>query len=628
MIHLQSLPGKQTANNMRRLGTLCVAIVILLANAKSTLGTSSGMLLDSILDLYHCGRCVSEIPFSTAGTMTIRIPEEDLLEHEAAVALASNNDRMMRLTTSDFVECDGEGKNGIVVDVTGDLPYLSDINATRNFRSCYWILNGVPRNLQLLRQAEPAYDSRVFTAFRSSDGILSLKEFYTISPGSNVIERTVESWKGSGKNIRRIKSPPGKYIWKRRADLAGTLFNAGIIDSNPMAVIPADGNMAEVSGYFIDLVRSLREVMNFTLALRAPADGSFGRENATTGRWSGLVGMLHRNEVDFSVMGIRVTEARSAAVDYMRTIIETRNLFALRKSGAAELSSFLSLLAPGVWAAMAAVMIVFSVAGALIGHLGSCSDLPELVLAVCGVIVGQGHDERVRRTSMRLIVYSALLFGFIAVQVLSARQAARLAVSVETRRIESVSDIHEKGLNLYVLGNSATLDGFAAAPAGSVERRIYEEQISKDPARFSPSTTAKVFENTMADPDGVLLSKPQTISYWIADNPGVGCSLELLPRTLRHRSAWPARKGWPLVEAINYHLTKFEESGLLWRLRNKWVEPVDKSYDYTCNSEETSELEGIEFSDVMEMFRLLGVGLAAGLAAFAAEKLLRTVRPA
>ncbi len=66
-------------------------------------------------------------------------------------------------------------------------------------------------------------------------------------------------------------------------------------------IIYADGN-GRVRGFLPDVLNELRVVLNFTYDARVPEDRSYGRKDKD-GKWSGIVGMLQRREVDINIGG-------------------------------------------------------------------------------------------------------------------------------------------------------------------------------------------------------------------------------------------------------------------------------------------------------------------------------------
>ena len=56
-----------------------------------------------------------------------------------------------------------------------------------------------------------------------------------------------------------------------------------------------------VFGVMERLLEGLRKALNFTTTVVRPPDRSWGNYDPDTRQWSGMVGMVHRNEVDFAL---------------------------------------------------------------------------------------------------------------------------------------------------------------------------------------------------------------------------------------------------------------------------------------------------------------------------------------
>ncbi len=91
---------------------------------------------------------------------------------------------------------------------------------------------------------------------------------------------------------------PMEHIWNRRSNLTGVHLLGAYNTYVPLAMLnPVTG---ELDGYFPDIFYRLQEVLNFTYSVVPSVDGSHGGRRAD-GTWSGVVGMLHRREVDVNI---------------------------------------------------------------------------------------------------------------------------------------------------------------------------------------------------------------------------------------------------------------------------------------------------------------------------------------
>ena len=88
----------------------------------------------------------------------------------------------------------------------------------------------------------------------------------------------------------------------------------------------------------------------------------------------------------------------------------------------------------------------------------------------------------------------------------------------------------------------------------------------------------------------------------------------------------PVQKDLPYLSAINHQLSVMEESGVLNRLRDKWLHAREYTVDYVCqNVNGNSELPGyeiVEWRNVLDIFwaLLAGIGCCALVAII--EKLI------
>ena len=91
--------------------------------------------------------------------------------------------------------------------------------------------------------------------------------------------------------------------------------------------------------------------------------------------------------------------------------------------------------------------------------------------------------------------------------------------------------------------------------------------------------------------------------------------MQIAPRDLLVRFAMPVQKGFPYLKAFNHQLSLMEESGILNRLRNKWLHARELTVEHICqdtieSNEETSGYEIVKWRNVIDLFWLLLVGMA------------------
>ena len=470
--------------------------------------------------------------------------------------------------------------------------------------------------------SKPPYDSRVYLARASDNEAVIVSEIYSVSENDDVVINAVEKW-----TLRQTVEAQSDFIWQRRCDLSGLTFNVGIFHYPPYSIINDYDNLSASTGFNMDLLHHLKKEMNFRVErFNVPESGNFGRE-VSNGSWDGVVGMCQRREIDFSSTLIKATLPRSFVIKYSQVVTSHSNVFVTRRGETASALSIFTTLRGAIYSlGLATLIALVFVAVVVFAKLEwRKADLFEFALLTFGYCTSQGStDEPLQGAwSMRIVALSCLVFSVLAANSFSARLASLLSVKVQPNAIESINDIERFGLNLFVLGGTATLDTFAFAPSHSVERRLWLDRISTH-SRFTPYTYDEVIANFLAEAnDSAMLVNPQRIKLWINENRQLGCKMNILPRSLKIRFAYPARKDFPYLEAFNYHIGKMKETGLLEKLKSKWIYPVELSQEYMCLDPYSDEPEGVDFTSVDILFYFLISGCASSLIVLLMEKFCR-----
>ena len=119
-------------------------------------------------------------------------------------------------------------------------------------------------------------------------------------------------------------------------------------------------------------------------------------------------------------------------------------------------------------------------------------------------------------------------------------------------------------------------DEFANAPVGTIQEELWATQISKSP-KFIASREKRL-EVVQKDSKAVLLLNPIGFSYWRQENRDQGCHLVTEKRNFREQLAVPTRPDFEYLATLNYHLSRFEETGIIERLVKEYLAPHDKEY--------------------------------------------------
>ncbi|XP_042213524.1 probable glutamate receptor [Homarus americanus] len=123
--------------------------------------------------------------------------------------------------------------------------------------------------------------------------------------------KRVTTWRG-----HRFSSQVDLFPDKLR-DLQGAVLKAVAFEWKPSVFYQRAKNGTVLLRYGIDIgvVKTLAQVLNFTIQFVEPPEGQhWGYE--VNGSWTGMVGMLSKNEVDMGMVNLYVSIVRTSILDY------------------------------------------------------------------------------------------------------------------------------------------------------------------------------------------------------------------------------------------------------------------------------------------------------------------------
>lgn len=181
-------------------------------------------------------------------------------------------------------------------------------------------------------------------------------------------------------------------------------------------------------------LKELISALGFDYELHFPKDGEYGRL-MSNGSWTGLVGMLHRNEVDLVCSGLMMTERRARVVDFTTSYMGTPLTFAIGKAG--ELHSktaFLDVFDIMVWGCFFCVLIAVATAFRLEGKYSFGKILFELGGSVLRqpVSILDGNLRKLIRVMW--MVYALVISACYCSALLSVLTVPNSKKNVETFR--------------------------------------------------------------------------------------------------------------------------------------------------------------------------------------------------
>eukprot|EP00094_Tigriopus_californicus_P009099 TCALIF_08772-PA protein Name:"Similar to Nmdar1 Glutamate [NMDA] receptor subunit 1 (Drosophila mojavensis)" AED:0.33 eAED:0.33 QI:0/0/0/0.5/1/1/2/0/732 len=503
-----------------------------------------------------------------------------------------------------FVHANPQNFSGTIVDLN---PYsLKRI----------WVYANTQANKELILRSGLRFDSKVYLVSSKPDNqSIIFSEFYTIHNETAPVERIVEDWK----NLK-IQNEP-EYIWKRRVNVEGIHFYVGAMNYVSMISLP-DDKSDQATGFCSEIIRLLSKSMNFTYEYKTPPRNVFGTFSESK-EWTGLAGLVVRNEVDFTANLVPMSYERADEMNFSRGITLEQSVFVYKKStsGAIPLQR---MFTPGVAVMFVVVFVVLLLSAIFIAYLyrlGHLHAVMEVVLSILASFMNQGFTERFSANSMRILLYTSLLLGILFVNILSARLASLLSVQLEDDPVNQFEDVIDKELELFVQGQSSREEFFSLANKGSAANYIWETQLKDDPYQ-RPPTMVDVINNAFESDEGVIWTNPVVYKYWAVRNKSKACEMSLRRERRSIHHSFGVRKDWPYLQAMNYQLLKFIENGLISQLQAEWHHPQHLEQSSYCPKREES-IKMVGIPDVKFYFFVLFTGVGLCVVFFVGEMIGR-----
>ena len=466
--------------------------------------------------------------------------EDSRLDSLAGIPLGSSEEPFL-IRFSHGPRC--SSVRGFPVIITAGAKFVNA--SSEGFGKCVWILQDTPEVEAKVRSLRPGYDSRVFLLSRQD-----LREAYSMKP---------DTMKTSMQSV-----PPQTPIWKRRQNMLGLPLSFGYVVSKSWIELER-GPLGSplMRGAYVDFLNMIASVLNFTISY-VPSDGTYGIQEAD-GSWSGLVGMINRREVDAGANLLGVTNERAKAVQFSNLVTSASMDLWIRPPGGegsasqyySSATSLFYMLQPNVWIMYLCTVIVVILLGLFIGIHAERG--LETAFSTFGLIINQGASENALHLSSRILFFACLGFGFMFVNVFSARLASTLSVKKVDKEISKIEDLLEHDYNLYVMGDSSHEDYIR-----EYKKSLWDQKVSRS-ANFHPGDESTLGENFMhefTELGAAVLIYKGPVAMWIANNPDIGCSMYSVPLGGSSHGAFAMQKNWPYEEAFNFHILKILESGL------------------------------------------------------------------
>nr|QNL15113.1 ionotropic receptor 25a [Aulacocentrum confusum] len=223
-----------------------------------------------------------------------------------------------------------------------------------------------------------------------------------------------------------------------------------------------DKETGEWSGYCIDLMKEIQEILGFEYEIYVAPDNEFGNM-APDGTWNGMIKELMDKRADIALGTLSVMAERENVVDFTVPYYDLVgiSILMLKAKQPTSLFKFLTVLEDDVWLCILGSYFFTSLLMWIFDRWSPYSyqnnkekykddeekrefDLKECLWFCMTSLTPQGGGEAPKNLSGRLVAATWWLFGFIIIASYTANLAAFLTVSRLETPIESLDDLSKQ----------------------------------------------------------------------------------------------------------------------------------------------------------------------------------------
>ena len=447
-------------------------------------------------------------------------------------------------------------------------------------------------------------DSLVFT-FECSDHII-INEIYKVKKIHTFKNHLISL---NYSNDATENSTPISYIWWRRANLTNvTLINTVETWDNYLKLTDSG-----YDGFFVDIVDIFRSMMNFDMEWINPPDRNWGTlENGT---WTGMVGQLSRGEADLSTTGLTLTLQRLDACDFSKgTSKDLITLISGISSGVnINFYAYLLIFDHYVWISIFVMTLLIAVLYLLMEKYAETSRsltiLADSYAKFLLNLIQIDQDNLTKRkiSSKILFVNFSCTFSFVLFAYYNGVLTSLMTTTPAPIAIESFKAVWENNYFVTVWQGSASLQDMENASPGSYMDKVWS-RVLESGEKYTMTSNDEVVRAIRSEPNRVLFYGAASTFYKYPDLTALD-----IKEKKRILNGIGLAKNSEFKSLIDFHLGLLEESGVLAKLTNKWLENGKMDPLPNANNDMASA-SVLGYDNILFPFLILVGGIALSLA--------------
>ncbi|XP_046141871.1 glutamate receptor 1-like [Osmia bicornis bicornis] len=425
-----------------------------------------------------------------------------------------------------------------------------------------------------------------------------LREWYSLD-GETTEMYSLFKWQNATKESPQptVELLSNLSLYERRNDLRGKVLRGVTVGQS--VLLTYENN--KLGGYFSAAIRELEMALNFTLDVVAK-ESQYGSFNMTTKRWSGALRLVASKMVDIGVSDFSMTNIRLDYVDYLAPIIATKSCLFLKKPDIFSVRwfAYLKAFSSIVWMSIFTCCLVSICTLTFLRSRIESSDMIrgvfcEEIFRILGVMCQQGLVEFPRHTALKIAYCTLLLTAFVITTAYSASLIGFLTSHVRDIPFRTIDEFFEDGTyKVIVLRGTADFDMlFNSKDPWSLKIRPMLK-----PRNAQPYDIISGFKSLCNTPNAAYYCSYSKRMKKVAVEFHIPCQVDCLSvgRTTSLSLVLP--KGSQYTDALNYHLKKLLNSGLLNR------------YMRDETDEEGTNFQPVGFSSVASVLLIFMCGVA------------------
>ncbi|KAI8508399.1 Glutamate receptor 2, partial [Branchiostoma belcheri] len=357
-----------------------------------------------------------------------------------------------------------------------------------------------------------------------------------------------------------------------------------------IAKCPPGRSTCQYEGYAVDMLEKIAAIVNFTYKIHIVADGKYGSENETTGKWNGMVGELIEGKADLAIAPLTITLVRERVIDFSKPYMSTGISIMIKKPQKSKpgVFSFLDPLAYEIWMCILFAYIGVSVVLFLVSRfspyewhpaescgVGSAEEEQTNDFGIwnslwfsLGAFMQQGCDISPRSISGRIVGGVWWFFTLIIISSYTANLAAFLTVERMVTPIESADDLAKQTEIRYGTVKAGSTEAFFKSSTIPVYQKMWNFMSKAEPSPLMDSNTKGITHVRESKGKYAFLLESAMNDYIAQRKPcdtiKAGSNLD----SKGYGIGMP--KESPYRHKITLAVLKLREDGVLQNLENTW----------------------------------------------------------